>query len=153
MQSPQGVRKRARSPFVAAVLSLFFPGLGHAYAGAYQRALGWAALPILLLALGAGFVWRAHPGDLVGLVLTPWVLPSVFVLNILALLYRVLATIDAYRVTVFLNAAATSGGGRLGRPKLIFNPISIACLLAVILVIGGRQPVGARYDLIAAHGP
>src|SRR5678816_2439693 len=84
MQSPQGVRQRARSPFVAAVLSLFFPGLGHAYAGAYQRALGWAALPVLLLALGAGFVWRAHPGDLIGLVLTPWVLPSVFVLNILA---------------------------------------------------------------------
>ena len=115
MQSPQGVRQRARSPFVAAVLSLFFPGLGHAYAGAYQRALGWAALPVLLLALGAGFVWRAHPGDLIGLVLTPWVLPSVFVLNILALLYRVLATIDAYRVTVFLNAVTTSGGGRLGR--------------------------------------
>jgi LCP family protein required for cell wall assembly len=149
MQSPQGVRQRARSPFVAAVLSLFFPGLGHAYAGAYQRALGFAALPILLLALGAGFVWRAHPGDLVGLVLTPWVLPSVFVLNILALLYRVLATIDAYRVTVFLNAVTTSGGGRLGRPKLIFNPISIGGLLAVILVMAGGHAVVARYDLIA----
>src|SRR4029079_5505801 len=149
MQSPQGVRQRARSPFVAAVLSLFFPGLGHAYAGAYQRALGWAALPILMIALGACVLLRAHPGDLISLVLTPWVLPGVFVLNILALLYRALATVDAYRVTVFLNAAATSGGGRLGRPKLIFNPISIAGLLAVILVMAGGHAVVARYDLIA----
>jgi LCP family protein required for cell wall assembly len=149
MHAPEGPRPRARSPFVAAVLSLFFPGLGHAYAGAYQRALGWAALPILMIALGAGVLLRAHPGDLISLVLTPWVLPGVFVLNILALLYRALATVDAYRVTVFLNAAATSGGGRLGRPKLIFNPISIAGLLAVILVMAGGHAVVARYDLIA----
>ena len=74
---------------------------------------------------GAGFVLRAHPGDLVGFVLTPWVLPSVFVLNILALLYRAPRDVDAYRVTVFLNAVDDAGGGRLGRPRLIFNPISI----------------------------
>jgi LCP family protein required for cell wall assembly len=102
-----------------------------------------------MIALGAGVLLRAHPGDLISLVLTPWVLPGVFVLNILALLYRALATVDAYRVTVFLNAAATSGGGRLGRPKLIFNPISIAGLLAVILVMAGGHAVVARYDLIA----
>jgi LCP family protein required for cell wall assembly len=149
MQSPEGARPRARSPFVAAVLSLFFPGLGHAYAGAYQRALAFAALPILMIALGAGVALRAHPGDLIGLVLTPWVLPSVFVGNILALLYRVVATIDAYRVTVFLNAVSASGGGRLGRPKLVFNPISVAGLLAVILVMTGGHAVVARYDLIA----
>jgi LCP family protein required for cell wall assembly len=149
MQSQQGTRPRARSPFVAAVLSFFFPGLGHAYAGAYQRALGFAALPILVIALSAGVVFRADPGDLIGLFLTPWVLPGVFVLNILALLYRIVATIDAYRVTVFLNAVAVSGGGRLGRPKLAFNPISVAGLAAVILVMAGGHAVVARYDLIA----
>jgi LCP family protein required for cell wall assembly len=149
MQSQQGTRPRGRSPFVAAVLSFFFPGLGHAYAGAYQRALGFAALPILVIALSAGVALRADPGDLIGLFLTPWVLPGVFVLNILALLYRIVATIDAYRVTVFLNAVAVSGGGRLGRPKLVFNPISIAGLLAVILVMAGGHAVVARYDLIA----
>ena len=31
-------RPRARSPFAAAFLSLIFPGLGHAYAGAFVRA-------------------------------------------------------------------------------------------------------------------
>ncbi|HEX7222951.1 MAG TPA: hypothetical protein VF231_06855, partial [Candidatus Limnocylindrales bacterium] len=67
MQSAQEPRQRARSPFVAAVLSLFFPGLGHAYAGAYQRALGFAAAPILVLALLAGVFLRADQGDLLGL--------------------------------------------------------------------------------------
>jgi LCP family protein required for cell wall assembly len=52
-------------------------------------------------------------------------------------------------VTVFLNATATSGGGRLGRPRLGFNPISIAGLLAVLLVLAGGHAVVARYDLIA----
>jgi LCP family protein required for cell wall assembly len=151
MHAPEGPRPRARSPFVAAVLSLFFPGLGHAYAGAYQRALGFAALPILFIALSAGVVLRAEPGELIGLLLTPWVLPSVFVMNIAVLLYRLVAIIDAYRVTVFMNAVTASGGGRLGRPKLVFNPLSIAGLFAVLLVMSGSHAVVARYDLIALN--
>ena len=151
MHSAEGARPRARSPFVAAVLSLFFPGLGHAYAGAYQRALGFAALPLLLLALTAGIAFRAEPGELIGLVLTPWVLPGMFLLNIAALLYRLVAIVDAYRVTIYLNAVNASGGGRLGRPRLVFNPISIAGLLAVILVMSGGHAVVARYDLIALN--
>ena len=149
MQPAQGARPRARSPFVAAVLSLFFPGLGHAYAGAYHRALGFAAPPFLLLALVAGFVFRASPSDLISFALTPWVLPGVFVLNLLALFYRLAAIVDAYRVTTFLNAVAVSGGGRLGRPRVVANPVSLAGLLAVILVMSGAHAVVARYDLIA----
>ena len=149
MHPPQEATPRARSPFVAAVLSLFFPGLGHAYAGAYQRALGFAAPPILLVALLAGVVMRASSTDLIGLLLTPWVLPGVFVVNLVALVYRLVAIIDAYRVTAFLNAWTTSGGGRAGRPRLVFNPLSVAGLLAVILVMSGGHAVVARYDLIA----
>ena len=149
MQSPQETRRRARSPFVAAVLSLIFPGLGHAYAGAYQRALGFAAAPIFLVALLAGVVLRASQADLLGLLLAPWLLPSVFVFNIIALLYRVAAIVDAYRVAAFLNAAAVSGGGRLGRPRVRLEPLSIAGLVAVILVMSGAHVVVARYDLEA----
>jgi LCP family protein required for cell wall assembly len=149
MQSPQETRRRARSPFVAAVLSLIFPGLGHAYAGAYQRALGFAAAPIFLVALLAGVVLRASQADLLGLLLAPWLLPSVFVVNIIALLYRVAAIVDAYRVAAFLNAAAVSGGGRLGRPRVRLEPLSIAGLVAVILVMSGAHVVVARYDLEA----
>jgi LCP family protein required for cell wall assembly len=149
MQRTQGSRPRARSPFVAAFLSLLFPGLGHAYAGAHQRALGFAAPPILIVALVAGIVLRVEPTKLVGFVLTPWVLPGVFVLNLLVLLYRLVAIVDAYRVTAFLNTLAVSGGGRLGRPRLVHDPLSVAGLLAVILVMSGAHVVVARYDLLA----
>jgi LCP family protein required for cell wall assembly len=149
MQPPQETRRRARSPFVAAVLSLIFPGLGHAYAGAYQRALGFAAAPIFLVALVAGVVLRADQADLIGLVLAPWLLPSVFVVNIVALLYRLAAIVDAYRVAAFLNAVDTSGGGRLGRPRVRLEPLSAAGLAAVILVMSGAHVVVARYDLEA----
>jgi LCP family protein required for cell wall assembly len=149
MQREQETRPRARSPFVAAVHSLLFPGLGHAYAGAYQRALGFAAPPILIGALAAGIALRMNATDLISFVLTPWVIPGVFVLNLLVLVYRLVAIIDAYRVTAFLNALAASGGGRLGRPRLVFNPVSVAGLLAVILVMSGGHVVIARYDMLA----
>jgi LCP family protein required for cell wall assembly len=149
MPPPQEARPRARSPFVAAVLTLFFPGLGHAYSGAYNRALGFAAAPILLFALLAGVCFRAKAGELFGFLLTPGILPGVFVLNIVALIYRLAAVIDAYRVTAYLNAFAMSGGGRLGRPRVVINPVSMAGLLAVILILSGGHAVIARYDLEA----
>ena len=149
MLRAQESRPRGRSPFVAAFLSLLFPGLGHAYAGAHQRALGFAAPPILLAALVAGVALRAQPTQLIAFVLTPWVLPGVFVFNLALLVYRLVAIVDAYRVTAYLNALALSGGGRVGRPRVVFNPISMGGLLAVILVMSGAHVVVARYDLIA----
>jgi LCP family protein required for cell wall assembly len=149
MQRAQDSRPRARSPFVAAVLSLLFPGLGHAYAGAYQRALGFAAPPLLIGALLAGIFLRMDGPRLASFVLTPWVLPGVFIVNLIVLIYRLVAIIDAYRVTAFLNAVQVSGGGRLGRPRLVFQPLSVAGLLAVLLVMSGGHVVVARYDLMA----
>ena len=95
MQSPTAGSPRGRSPFAAAFLSLIFPGLGHWYAGAHQRALAFAAAPLLLAALLAGIVLRMDRGELVGFLLVPWVLPSIFVVNLIALLYRLIAIIDA----------------------------------------------------------
>jgi LCP family protein required for cell wall assembly len=149
MQRSQESRPRGRSPFVAAFLSLLFPGLGHTYAGAYQRALGFAAPPVLIAALVAGLALRAQPGQLIGFILTPVVLPGVFVLNLALLIYRLIAIVDAYRVTAYLNGMAVSGGGRLGRPRVVLNPVSLGGLLAVILVMSGGHVVVARYDLLA----
>src|SRR5215470_7570596 len=90
MHEPEGSRPRARSPFAAAFLSLIFPGLGQLYAGAPTRALAFAAAPILFIAL----------------VLNPFVLSSVFVLNLIVLAYRFVAIVDAYRVAEYMNAHA-----------------------------------------------
>jgi LCP family protein required for cell wall assembly len=149
MQRAQESRPRGRSPFVAAFLSLLFPGLGHAYAGALQRALGFATPPILLAALVAGVALRAQPTQLIAFVLTPGVLPGFFLLNLVFLVYRLIAIVDAYRVTAFLNGVSTSGGGRLGPPRGVLNPLSVGGLLAVILVMSGGHVVAARYDLMA----
>ena len=149
MQNPQAAPPRARSPFAAAFLSLVFPGLGHLYAGAPTRALGFAAAPVLLIALGAGVVLRMDRIALLGVVLNPFLLSSIFVVNLIALLYRLVAIIDAFRVTQFLNAHAAAGDGRLGPARLPRQPISIAGLLAVVLVMAGSHVVVARYDMLA----
>ncbi|HYC07531.1 MAG TPA: LCP family protein, partial [Candidatus Binatia bacterium] len=148
MSHPQEPRPRHRSAFAAAFLSLIFPGLGHAYAGAYQRAIGFAAAPILLLALGAGIGLRVSIFELAGVALEYlWLIQ---ILNILILVYRVVAAIDAYRVATFLNATEATGDRRLGRARIGVNPISIAGLVAVILVMSGVHVVVAQYDMQAA---
>ena len=94
MQNPQEARPRAKSPFTAAFLSLLFPGLGHLYAGAPIRALGFAAAPILLLALSAGFVLRLDRFELLGAFLQ--LVGAIFAFNLIALVYRLVAIVDAY---------------------------------------------------------
>ena len=142
-------RPRARSPFAAAFLSLLFPGLGHAYAGAFTRALASPPSRSSLIALGAGLLLRMDRIALLGLVLNPFILSSVFVVNLIALVYRIVAVVDAYRVTEFLNAHDAGGDGRLGPGRLGRNPLSIAGLLAVLLVMAGTHVAVARYDVIA----
>ncbi|MEO5885252.1 MAG: LCP family protein, partial [Candidatus Limnocylindrales bacterium] len=135
--------------FAAAFLSLLFPGLGHAYAGAPMRALGFAAAPILIVALLAGLILRMDRLELVGLIFNPFLLSSIFVVNIIALLYRLVAVIDAYRVTEWMNAVQAGGDARLGRARLSRAPLSVAGLLAVLLVMAGSHIVVARYDMLA----
>ena len=149
MQTPQDARPRARSPFAAAFLSLLFPGLGHLYAGAPARALGFAAAPVLLIALLAGVLLRMDRLELVALLFSPFLLTSIFVANLVALLYRLVAIIDAYRVAEYMNAFAASGDGRLGKARMPRNPLSVAGLLAVVLVMAGSHVVVARYDMLA----
>jgi LCP family protein required for cell wall assembly len=149
MHPPQDARPRGRSPFTAAFLSLLFPGLGHLYAGAPNRALAFATAPVLLVALLAGIVLRLGQNELVGLVLNPLLLSSVFAFNVVALLYRLVSIVDAYRVAEYLNAFSAAGDGRLGPARIPRNPLSIAGLLAVVLVMAGSHVVVARYDMLA----
>ena len=149
MHRQQAARPRAKSAFAAAFLSLIFPGLGQAYVGAWYRALGFAAGPILIFALTGGFLLRMDRQELVTLVVNPTVLTSVFVLNIIALLYRLIAIIDAYRVATYVNAHAASGDGRLGPAKLPLNPLSVAGLIAIVLIMTGTHVAVARYDMMA----
>jgi LCP family protein required for cell wall assembly len=147
MNRPQEPRRRARSAFTAAFLSILFPGLGHAYAGAWYRAIAFAAPPFLLLALALG-VLATYQVELVGVALQPPVLLGIFAGNLVALAYRVVAAIDAYRVTVYLNRW-DEGAGRLGPSRGVLAPLSVAGLLAVVLVMSGAHVAVAYYDMQA----
>jgi LCP family protein required for cell wall assembly len=149
MQDPQESRSRQPSPFVAAFLSLIFPGLGHIYAGAYRRGLAFAALPILTLALVGGIVLRLDRLQLLGFIIQPWVLSSILAVDLLMFGYRLVATVDAWRVARYLDAYAASGAGRLGTPRIRTSPIAVAGLVAIVLVMAGAHVAVARYDLEA----
>jgi len=152
-----------RSGFTAAFLSLLFPGLGHIYLGAYRRGLGFAAVPFLVGALAAGFVVRLKPTDLAGLAVQSWFLTAVFVVNLILLGYRAAAILDAWTIARQLGqgrdrrsvAAGTTGTGGTTTPNRAASVplaalLSIAGLIAVLLVMSVAHIAVARYDLLAS---
>jgi polyisoprenyl-teichoic acid--peptidoglycan teichoic acid transferase len=145
MQLPHETAPRRRSGFVAAFLSLLFPGLGHAYLGAYRRGLGWAAPPFLLLALAAGFAIRLNVFDLAGLAIQSTFLDGLFIVNLIALAYRAAAIVDAWAIARRLGASPLRGSGpALGTTAML----SVAGLAGVLLVMSVAHVAVARYDLL-----
>jgi LCP family protein required for cell wall assembly len=142
---------RSRSAFAAAFLSLIFPGLGHAYAGAVTRGLAFAAVPFLSLALLGGIVLRADRIELLGFAIQQPVLIAIFAINVIALVYRLVAVVDAWQVARYLNSVDASAGGRAGRARLPLSPLSLAGLAAVILVVAGGHLAVARYNVLALN--
>ncbi len=150
MPTSQEGRPRVRSSFAAAFLSLLFPGLGHAYCGAWSRALAFAAAPLLLVALAGGIALRTNHLELLGFLIQPDVLTGILIVNIVVLLYRIVAAVDAWRVARYLNAVDAGidpRGGMASRGPL--GPASLAGLLAVLLVLSGAHVAVAYYDLQA----
>ena len=138
---------RGRSGFVAAFLSLLFPGLGHLYLGAYRRGLGFAAPPILLGALALGFIVRMDPVSLAGVAVQTWFLIGLFVVNLIAFAYRAAAIVDAWSIAQAVGRGLPSGSPSQVRTN---GALSIAGLVAVILVMSGAHLAVARFDLIVA---
>jgi polyisoprenyl-teichoic acid--peptidoglycan teichoic acid transferase len=145
MQLAHVTLPRGRSPFAAAFLSLLFPGLGHGYLGAYRRGLGFAAPPLLLGALIAGFAVRMTVFDLGGLAAQPWFQVAVFVGNLVALVYRAYAIVDAWSIARALS------GRPVPSPSVAIRQagvLSVAGLAAVLLVMTSVHVAVARYDLL-----
>ncbi len=145
MQAGHETLVRGRSPFAAAFLSLLFPGLGHAYLGALRRGLGIAAPPLLIGALLAGFAVRMDTIDLAGLAVQREFLAGLFVANLLLLVYRAWAIVDAWTI-----ARALGGPGVSRAAARQAGIVSVAGLAAVLLVMSGAHVALARYNLLAA---
>jgi LCP family protein required for cell wall assembly len=145
MQPAHETLPQGRSPFAAAFLSLVFPGLGHAYLGAYRRGLGFAAPPLLLAALVAGFAVRMTTFELAGLAVQTWFQILVFVGNLVALVYRAAAIVDAWSIARALAGQPALPTSQAARTVGV---LSIAGLAAVLLVMSGVHVAVARYDLL-----
>ena len=143
MQAGHETAVRGRSPFVAAFLSLLFPGLGHVYLGADRRGLGIAAPLLLLTALLAGFAVRMDTLDFAGLAVQGWFLVALFVGNLALLVYRAWAIVDAWSI-----ARALGGAGLTRAAARQAGVVSVAGLAAVLLVMSGAHIAVARYDLL-----
>ena len=143
MQAGHETQVRGRSPFVAGFLSLLFPGLGHAYLGAYRRGLGIAAPVVLSMALAAGFAVRMDAFALAGLAVQDWFQVGVFVVNLALLVYRAWAIVDAWSIARALGGPAVSRAAARQA-----GVISVAGLAGVLLVMSGAHLAVARYDLL-----
>ena len=149
MQNPQRPARRTRSAFAAAFLSLLFPGLGQAYSGAIARGLGFAAVPFLSLALLGGLALRADRLSILGFVLQQPVLIALLVLNAILLVYRLVAVVDAWQVARYMNSYGGTGERGTGRSRLPLSPLSVAGLVATLLVLSAGHVAVARYNVLA----
>jgi LCP family protein required for cell wall assembly len=144
MQPAHETLARGRSPFAAAFLSLLFPGLGHAYVGAYRRGLGFAAPVVLLGALIAGFAVRMEVPELAGLAIQEWFLIGLFIANLVLLVYRAYVIVDAWAIGRAVQGRPAAPSRAAQQARLI----SIAGLAAVLLVMSVAHVAVARYNAI-----
>ena len=138
-----------RSAFAAAFLSFIFPGLGHAYVGAYRRALILAALP---LAMVAWVVIELLRDGLLGLGLSigeTSVLGPLAIANVAVLAYRAVATVDAYVLAIELDDDSDRHG--LSRYLLRVNPFSITGVVAILGVMAAGHALAGYWDLRLLH--
>jgi polyisoprenyl-teichoic acid--peptidoglycan teichoic acid transferase len=147
MQPAHDTLARGRSPFAAAFLSLLFPGLGHAFLGAYRRGLGFAAPIVLLGALTAGFGVRLQMPDLFGIAIQEWFIIGLFVANLVLLVYRAYVIVDAWTIARALEGPVARSVPSVRQAGVV----SIAGLLAVLLVMSVAHVAVARYNLILSN--
>ena len=124
-----------RSPIVAASLSFLLPGAGQAWAGAFARALLFVApVVVLLVAAGATLATQGTARTL-GMALQPGILLGFIGGNLLLAAWRVVATVDAYRL------AARRWPGRRSPAS---RAVSVGVLVVLLFVTVGTH-VGLGY--------
>ncbi|MFH1475063.1 MAG: LCP family protein [Chloroflexota bacterium] len=142
--SPGPRARRLRSPGVAAFLSFLVPGLGQAWAGDGRRGL-LVSLPFLaVVALGIGTILVAGGViGLAGIMVDPVVLLAILAADVVLLVYRAWAIVDAGRVA--------RGPKRWRRPLAGGTAVVMAFLLAATTLMHGAVAyVGWNgYDLLS----
>ena len=127
-------------------MTFIFPGLGHAYAGAYRRAAAFAMLPLAILAALSIQLVRYGPVGFGLWVGETSVLGPLAVGNVAIMSYRVIATVDAYRCALQSDPIPLGEDGwRRFVPRL--NPLSLGGLAIILLVMAAGHVLAGYWDL------
>jgi LCP family protein required for cell wall assembly len=118
-----------RSPTLAAILSFLIPGLGQIVSGRVRRGLLFL-VPFLVLLLLALLALAGDRARLVGFLVRPEVLIGVFVLNLLLLIWRGIAILDAWRGTL-------PGRVRLQATSTVVVAVLVLLAFGTHAVLGG----------------
>ena len=87
-----------RSAILAAALSFILPGLGQGWLGAFRRGLVMALPILVMVGFGIGVWMTQGKYRVAGLLLQPGVLISLLIINVVVLLWRAGAIVDAFRL-------------------------------------------------------
>jgi LCP family protein required for cell wall assembly len=133
-QTPDGGHSRAVPlPWLATLLSVVVPGLGQVYERRYVRAFVWFS-PVLLLSFLGFRAVELSVTDLVGAALDPSVLWGIFWVNVVGVVWRLGAAIDAYRL---------ANGGVTGPIAFAVGWALVALVIALPHLIVGRYTFDA----------
>ena len=113
----------------------------------YVRAVGFAVIPMVGLGLVGGLLFRFGLRDFELWVGQTSVLGPFVLLNLLLLGFRALATVDAYRVVVGATDDHRASATRPNRPGLHINPLSLAGLTAILLVMAAGHAFAGYWDM------
>ena len=144
-------RRRSGSPGVAALLSLFVPGLGQAWLGAARRGLFIVAPVVIGLAALLGYVAGGDRRELLDTFLKPGVILALLIAIIGLGIYHVLAIQDAYRLGLRQADPATGPGASAGRVpairarlRALLSPLLIVALVVAVGLYGTLTIVGVK---------
>ena len=113
----------------------------------YVRAVAFAVIPMVGLGLVGGLLFRFGLRDFELWVGQTSVLGPFVFLNLLLLGFRALATVDAYRVVVGANYDHRTSATRPNRLGLHVNPLSLAGLTGVLLVMAAGHAFAGYWDM------
>jgi len=144
--SSDGSGEARRRPFVASVLSAVVPGTGQWYAGRMLRGILFFVPAVVLLGALVALAGRGRIGIL-RLAVRPAFIWLVLAVNLVVLVWRLVATLDAYHIA--------GGGLRTRRPVVI---VALAVIVAavvlphVVVASYGLQTIGMLQSVFAGNG-